>query len=389
MFARRLNGLTAALFTLLLAAPALAQTPPPPEGGERPPVEVGVIEMQRQQVRRTSTLPGRAVAFEQTEIRPRVGGIVTEILYTPGQAITAGTPMFRIERLRYEAAVQSVRAALARAQAALPVAEAALERARALEEYGSTRATVESTEAAAASARAEVQSAEAALSIAEAELSWTEITSPIGGVAGIPAVSVGDLVTAGQGDAIAIVTRIDPIYVDMFEPSARALSIQDQIDRGELLPNETLEVTLTLENGQTHSSGGTLVAPSVTVSPTTGTQDIRFRFDNSDRRILPGMFLRGEVVLGTVEAFLVPQRATSLGRDGKLTAWIVTDGKAIQREFDARGSFENAWLVTTGIEPGEQLIIDGLNDLREGIAVKPVPVTIDAQGVVRDTAAVE
>lgn len=380
---------TASLIVLavtLASATAWAQTPP--SEAARGPAKVGVIEMRLQPVRRSSTVPGRAVAFEQANIRPRVGGIVTEILYTPGAELAPGTPMFRLDRTQYEAAVETARAALARAQAALPVALATLERARALEGSGSTRATVESAEAAAASARADVQSAEAALNVAETELSWTVVTSPIEGIAGVPEVSVGDLVTAGQGDALATVTRLDPIYVDMFEPSARILSIQDQIARGELKPDETLEVKLTLENGQTHASGGTLVAPSVTVSPTTGTQDIRFRFDNPDHRILPGMFLRGEVVLGTVQAYLVPQRATTLGRDGTLSAWVATaEGKAEQRRFEARGTHDNAWIVTAGLSEGDRLIIDGLNGLRDGAAVEPVPVTIDAMGVVQDVKA--
>ncbi|MFD1808889.1 hypothetical protein ACFSHQ_14435 [Gemmobacter lanyuensis] len=83
-------------------------------------------------------------------------------------------------------------------------------------------------------------------------------------------------------------------------------------------------MTLTLENGTTHNGGGTLVAPSVTVSTTTGTQDIRFRFDNPDRRLLPGMFLRGEVVVGRITAYRLPQRAATIGRNGELTVWVVT-----------------------------------------------------------------
>lgn len=378
----------APIATLILCAfafPGLTQAPP--GGGARGPAKVGVIEMQRQEVRRSSTLPGRAVAYEQTVIRPRVGGVVTAILYQPGATVSPGTPLFRLDPAEYEADLQSARASLARAQAALPAAEAALERARQLEGSGSTRATVESAEATAAQARADVQAAQASLRRAELALDWTEITSPIAGVAGLPAVSVGDLVTANQTDGLTTITRLDPIHVDLFEPSARLLSIRDQIDRGVLKPNEKLEVTLTLENGQTHASGGTLVAPSVTVSPTTGTQDIRFRFDNPDRRILPGMFLRGEVVLGTIDAFLVPQRATTRGRDGSLSAWIaLPDNTAQARKLTASGSQQNAWIVTEGLEPGERLIIDGLTGLKEGAALEPVPVTIDDQGVVRDVA---
>lgn len=371
---------------LCLALPVAGQAPPG-AGAPQGPVKVGVIALQPQEVKRRSILPGRAVAYQDAAIRPRVTGLVTEILYTPGQQIEAGSPMFRIDSATYEAAVVTARATLAQAQAALPVAESAAARAKTLEGSGSTRATVESTEAEAASARAQVQSAEAALKLAEQDLAWTTITSPISGIAGFPTVSVGDLVTQSQADALATVTRLDPIYVDLYEPAARLLSIQDQIEKGQLRPDEKLDVTLTLENGTTHNGGGTLVAPSVTVSTTTGTQDIRFRFDNPDRRLLPGMFLRGEVVVGRITAYRLPQRAATIGRNGELSVWVVTpEGKAAKKTLTAIGSEENDWLIAEGLTPGEAVIIDGLTGLREGAELTPVPVTIDAAGVVRDAA---
>lgn len=383
----------ALLVTVLLAGQAVAQGGPPPGGmpggppGTQGPAEVGVIEMVREPVVRSYTIPGRAVAFEETRVRPRVGGVVTEILYAPGRPVKVGTPLFRLDSASYEAELSAAAALVAKASAVLDAGQVTLTRLERLEGTGATTADVDSARATVAQARADLQSAEASLKIAEAELSWTEISSPISGVADVAQVSVGDLVTAGQADALTTITRLDPIYIDMTEPSARMLSIRDQIDSGELTVNDTLQVSLTLENGKIYSGTGTLTSPGTVVSSTTGTVGIRFQFENPRRMILPGMFVRGEVVLGSADAILVPQRAATRGRDGGLTVWIVGDGDmAEQRSLTTAGSHQNAWIVTEGLEDGDRLIVDGLSNLRAGTEVVPVPVTLDAAGVVRDAA---
>ncbi|MGO4853672.1 efflux RND transporter periplasmic adaptor subunit [Phaeovulum sp. W22_SRMD_FR3] len=358
--------------------------------GARGPAQVGVIEMQPQSVPLKQTLPGRAVAYEQAAIRPRVSGMVSEILYTPGQPLPKGTPMFRLDADSYEATVAADQAALAQAEAALPAAEAALARAEQLRGSGITAADVESAQVTLAQAQASVQSAQAALKLAQTQLSWTTITSPIDGVADVAAVSVGDLVTAAQTDALTTVTRLDPIYVDMIEPSAHILAVRDQIESGALTRSAELEATLVLENGETLKSAGKLIAPGFTVSTTTGTVGLRFQFDNPDLRILPGTFVRGEVVLGTIDAYLVPQRATTRARDGSLTAWFAgADNKAAKHTLITSGTNSNAWIVTEGVSAGDRLIVDGISSLTEGAEVAPVAVTINALGVVVDTPATD
>lgn len=365
---------------VLWAGCAVAQTPEPAAR------QVGVIDLVVQEVPRVYVLPGRAVAFEEADIRPRVGGIVTEIIYAQGEAIEAGDPMFRIDPVTYEAAVAQATANLASARAAVPQAEAAYGRAQALVGSGSTQATLESALATLEQARAAVQGNEATLKLAETELSWTTVTSPIDGMASLTGVSVGDLVTASQADVMATVTRLDPIEVDMYEPSVRLLQIRNDMTEGRLRLAERLQASLTLENGETYEATGEFVAPGYTVSTTTGTVDFRFRFDNPDNRLLPGMFVRGRVELGQTDALLVPQLAATRRRDGQLTAWVIEDGKAAQRELSEDGSYQNSWIVTGGLAEGDQLIVDGRTGLTEGAAVTPVPIEIDAQGVIRDTA---
>lgn len=342
--------------------------------------------MHQQEVPRVMTLPGRAVAASAAGIRPRVGGIVTEILYQPGTALEAGAPMFRIDSVTYEANLASAEAQVASARAQLTQAEAAMRRAEQLLGSGTTQAQVETARASFEQADAAVESALAARRVAQSELDWTTVTSPIAGIASVADISVGDLVTAGQAAEMARVTQLDPIEVDMYEPSSRFLSVLNDIQSGRLRMNDELRATLTLENGQVYEALGTLVAPGVTVSASTGSIDSRFRFDNPEALILPGMFLRGQVELGAEDAILVSQSAASRDRIGVLSAWVVVDGKASQRQLTEDGTYQNHWIISHGIDEGDLLIVDGLAGLTEGAPVVPVPMNYDETGVLREAA---
>ncbi len=383
---RRLIHVGAAVVagTVFMVQAAGAQT----SADKQTPATVGVLEMTRQDVPQGFDLPGRAVAYEQVAVRPRVGGIVTKILYTPGTPVLPGTPLFQQDDATYAATVASDQAALATAEASVPVKQAAFDRATRLVNQGATRVDVETTEYELAAARAELAAAQAALDFAQTQLSWTTITSPIQGIPEVESVSVGDLVTGGQADAMTTVTRLDPIYVDMLEPSTRLLDIRRRIDEGLLTPTQRADATLILENGQVYKSTGRLVAPSAVVSTSTGTVSVRFSFENPDQRILPGMFLRGFVTLGTMHGYLVPQRATARSAAGDLTAFIVDpDSKAQRVTLTSAGTYQNNWIVTEGLKDGDRLILDGLKSVTPGKAVAPVAARLDDKGLVQDEAA--
>lgn len=371
----------AAVVLLAFASASVAQEAAPPK-------QVGVVEITSQPVPRVVTLPGRAVSGAEAAIRPRVGGIITEILYDAGRPLEQGDPMFRIDATTYEANLSSAEADVASARATVTEAESAYERTERLQGSGTTLAQVEASRATLEQARASLQSAQAALRLAQAELDWTTVASPIDGMASVAGVSMGDLVTAGQAEAMATVTRLDPIEVDMYEPSARMLSVISDITEGRLQMNEKLRATLTLETGQTYEATGELVAPGFSVSTSIGAVDTRFRFDNPRNLLLPGMFVRGQVELGTVQAFLVSQSAVTRDRTGKLTAWVIEDGKAERRELIDDGTWQHHWIVADGLEEGDLLAVDGLTGLSEGMEVATVPVTFDENGVVREVEAV-
>ncbi|MFC3569586.1 efflux RND transporter periplasmic adaptor subunit [Paracoccus simplex] len=376
----------AALALLLAAQPwgqAAAQGRPGGRGAPGP-TEVGVMTTAEEDVPYAVTLPGRAIAYQQTGIRPQVGGEVLEIPYDPGRPVKAGDVLFRLDPETLAAALAAAEAAVAGAEASLTQAQNTVTRYRRLEGSGVSAVDRANAEVALKQAEADLKSAEAARDAARLSLQRTEITSPIDGVPDVAAISVGDLVTASQSEVLTTITQLDPIYVDVSESSARMLRNRERVNAGMLVTNGEMQARLILETGEEYRGSGRIVSPGIFVSPTTGTVPIRLQFDNPDRMILPGQFLRVELTMGTTRAVLVPQRATRRASDGTLTAFVAREGKAQQVTLSEQGSYRNSWIVTQGISPGEQLILDGLQDLRAGAEVTAVPVAIDAEGVVRE-----
>ncbi|SMO70674.1 efflux RND transporter periplasmic adaptor subunit [Paracoccus laeviglucosivorans] len=350
------------------------------------PTEVGIVTTAEQDVPYTVTLPGRAIAYQQTGIRPQVGGEILETVYDPAKPVKTGDVLFRIDPETLAAALAAAEARVAGAEASLTQAQNTVTRYRRLEGSGVSAVDRANAEVALKQAEADLAAARAERDAAQLSLDRTRILSPIDGMADVAQVSVGDLVTAGQSDVLTTITQLDPIYVDVSESSARILRNRAQVNAGQLIQNGAVQTRLTLETGEEYQGEGRLVSPGIAVSPTTGTVPIRLQFDNPEGLILPGQFLRVEMTLGTTRAVLVPQRATKRAADGTLTAFVARDGKAQQVTLSAQGSYRNNWIVIQGINPGEQLILDGLDDLRAGTEVKTVPVEIDEQGVVRDAA---
>lgn len=369
-------------FFAALPLSALAQQPP-----SLPPQQVGVITMKQQEVPIVVELPGRAVAYEKADIRPRVNGIVIEKLYQAGAELKKGDPLFRLDDSSYQATVAADEATVVEAQANLPVKQSAYNRAKKLEGSGYTTADVDTAKSELASAKATLLSAEAALKYSKIQLGWTTIVSPIEGIADVANVSLGDLVSSGQTDSLTTVTTLNPIFIDMVAPVEDMLSFRRQIDQGAVQTGEKLSAQLQVGDNDTLEGSGALVTYSPTVSTSTGSVTVRFQFDNPDHIILPGMFVRGKIKLGSQKAFLIPQRAGSHGADGLFSAFVVgSDGKSKKVSLKTYGSYQNNWIVRSGISANEKVIVDGQKNLSEGVTVSPVEVTINSNGTTQDTA---
>lgn len=387
-------ALTAAVLACAsLAGPSPAQTGPAAgaaagaAGGQKAarPVQAGYIRVAASEVPVQMTLTGRAVAQNATQLRPRVGGAVTAILYTPGTPVAAGTALFSIDPLAYQVALTAAEAEQARASADLKAAESTFARVERLQGSASSRAAYDDAEVALMKARATLAESTANLDLARAQLDWTTVRAPLTGIIGVPQVAIGDLVTANQSGALAEIVQIDPIHVDLSEPYPARLRLEAQAARGEITLTEP-HLQIVLDDGRRPEAAARLVSTGTTVSASTGTRQMRFEVANPGGLIAPGMFVQGSLTLGRQNAILVPQRAAQRERDGSLTAWVAEDGKARKRRLTENGSYGNAWVVLAGLAPGDWLLIDGLSNLRDGQEVTPVEAEIDENGVVRDAA---
>lgn len=358
------------------------------EAGPPPPPEVSVVTLKPRAVEITDELPGRTTAFRVAEVRPQVTGIVQKRLFAEGTEVRAGEQLFQIDDGSY-------RAALASAEAALKRAEAQAVTARLLEERyapliaANAVSKQENDEAIAARARAEadVASARAAVDAARINVVYTQVLSPIAGRIGRTLVTEGALVTSGQASPLATVQQLDPIYVDIAQSSTEMLRLSREFASGALVKDagEGAEVTLTLEDGSTYAERGRLKVAEASVDPSTGSVTLRAVFPNPKRELLPGMFVRAKLSQGTrAAALLVPQRGVAHDPSGDATVLIVgKDGKVAERKVVAERAIGPDWLVTSGLAAGDRVIVDGLQKVKPGVAVKAVP-SAEELGAARD-----
>lgn len=340
------------------------------------PPQVSVVTVQPQAVTLTTVLPGRTSAYETSEVRPQVNGLITARLFTEGDQVRAGQPLYRIDAQPYQAQVANARAALARARAAI-ASSAALQR-----RYGElvkinaiARQDFENAVTSAEQARADVAAQQAALRSAEIDLARTTIRAPISGRIGRSVATTGALVSSAQTNALTTIQRIDPVYVDVTQSSADLLRLRQQLAAGDLSRGgKAARVQLRLEDGSVYPIQGTMQFADVSVDPATGTQTIRALFPNPRGLLLPGMYVRAELVQGTQsDAILVPQRAVTRDERGNPTAMVVgADGKLQSRALTAPHTIGESWLVTAGLKPGDKVVVEGAMMLRPGMPVKAV-----------------
>lgn len=390
------NNFTALLFAVAFAgsfwgsAFCATAAEDPRATGRNETIEAGVIKLYKEKTPFTATLSGQALAEEKANIRPLVDGVITGILYKAGSVVKEGTPLFQIENESYLADLDVAKAALESAKAALPSAKETLARYEKLAGTGVAQSEVDTARTNFKQAEAAVRSAEADLKTAIINLDRTTIKSPINGVAETADVSLGDLVTAGQSDVLTTVTRLDPINVDLSEPSSRFMERRKKVESGGIKRGSSIECVLILENGEIYERNGVVENIGSNVSTTTGTLTVRVRFENPDRLILPGEFLRVKLTLGTLQGYLVPQLAAEPQVDGTISVWVLVDGNKAQKKIlTPEGNTDTAWIVTGGLEEGASIIVDNIDKLKDGAPVAPLAVHIDPHGVIRDTATAE
>ena len=352
-----------------------AEEPGGGRGGPQGPREAGFVVTAASDVPLITELAGRTAAFELSEVRPQVSGIVRQRLFTEGSQVRAGQTLYQIDPSVYEAQAAEARANLANAEANRSAAQtranrlAPLARMEAVsqQEYTDARA-------AAAQGAAAVAQNRALLDSADINLRYTRVAAPISGRIGRSLVTTGALVTASQAEPLATIQRLDPIYVDIQQSSAQLLALRRAL-AGDGPAASSAQVRLRLEDGSDYGQVGTLQFAEATVDPETGTVTLRARFPNPDGLLLPGMFVRASFVQRMIDdAILVPQTALSRTPEGVATVLVIGPGnKAVQRRVQAERTYNDQWVVTGGLRPGERVITEGLGLIQPGATVIPVP----------------
>ena len=360
----RLLSLLAALFALT-ACSHKQEAPPAP-----PPAAVKVVTVQNQSVSLTTELPGRTVAYRVAEIRPQVSGVIQKRMFVEGSDVKAGRQLYQIDPAPYQAAYESAAALAASAKSQAerfkPLAEV---NAVSKQDYDNAVATAAQNKASA--------------DTAHINLVYTKLLSPISGRIGRSAVTEGALVTANQTTALATVQQLDPIYVDVTQPSAVLLRLKRELAAGQLVAASSTEaeVKLTLEDGSNYGPHGKLQFTEVSVDETTGSVTLRALFPNPDKLLLPGMFVHEQIEEGhRNDALLVPQLAITHNQKGEPTALVVgPDNKVELRSLTTERAIGDKWLVTSGLKAGERVIVEGIQFAKPGAAVKPEEVSDNAQ----------
>lgn len=359
-------------FVALLAA---CSGEPPAAPQMSGPVPVTVVTLKSQSLTLTRELPGRTNPLRIAEVRPQVSGIIKERLFEEGDRVKAGQVLYRLEDDIYQADLSSARAAQARAEAA--VEQMRLQAKRAEELFKVKAISSQDYETAVANLRV----AEADLGVAKANvqrnevlLGYTRITSPIDGVIGRSLVTEGALVTANQETPLTTIQQLDPIYVDVTQSSSELLQLRRALESGKARGSaEGTPVTILLEDGGRYAHQGKLTFADVAVDPSTGRFALRAVVPNPDQWLMPGMYVRAELANVTLpEALLVPQQGVMRDPKGNATAMVVAeDGTARRRDIQVSRTVGDKWLVAGGLNPGDRVIVAGLQKIQDGTPVEP------------------
>ncbi|HPV49018.1 MAG TPA: efflux RND transporter periplasmic adaptor subunit [Smithellaceae bacterium] len=337
-------------------------------GGDQGPwemtPEVAVVTTEFETVVMTTELPGRTSAWLVAEVRPQISGIIQKRLFQEGAAVQEGQALFQIDPALFEAA-------LARAEANLTTLELKAGRLRELlEDKAVSQQDYDDVTAALKQARAEAQTA-------RINLKYTTITAPISGRIGKSGVTVGALVTAHQPAALATIQQLDPMYVDVTQSTADIQRLRRLFQSGELNPNNAgqKKVRLFIDDGTEYAAKGTLQFRDVSVDPSTGSVILRIVFPNPREILLPGMFVRAILQEGINDrAIVIPQQAVSRNPKGDPYVLIVDEqNKAQIRQITLDREIGSSWLVSSGLSPGEKIIVEGMLRVTPGIEVRAVP----------------
>jgi membrane fusion protein (multidrug efflux system) len=367
---KKLFHLPVLALALLLCACAAKPAKPPP----RTP-EVGYIVVVPQTVQLPIELTGRTTAYETSEVRPQVAGVIKARRFAEGSVVKQGQTLYEIDPSLYRAAVAQAQANVQNAEATREATQAKAARYKPLAAIEAvSKQDYTDTQAAANQAAAAVAQTRAALETARINLRFTAVPAPITGRIGRSLVTTGALVTVGQTTPLTTIQRLDPMFVDVQQSSADLLALRRELTSGGVAPSSAA-VRLILEDGSEYGPLGKVEFAEPVVDQNTGTVTLRATFPNPSGLLLPGMYVRARLSQATVNnAVLVPQQGVARDPRGSATVYVVgPDNKALLKTVKADRTLGDKWLITEGLTAGEKVITEGLDKVKPGQPVRPVP----------------
>lgn len=356
--------------------------------GKNRQATVGYVRIEPKPVELRMQLPGRVAASVVSDVRPQVDGILQERRFKEGEYVQKGQVLYKIDDATYQAAVAAAKASLAEAKANLAELVSREKRQRPLvkiravspQDYDQVVSLLNQ-------AKAKVQKSQADLRTAEINLAYTSVKAPVSGWIGVSAVTEGALVTASQATALATIRQVDSVYVDLTQPSIDMLRFQKALANGGINSEDGPKLFLKLEDGSAYSRladskpiEGHVLFSETHVNASTGSVLLRAVFSNPDCVLLPGMYATGMLTSGTLNGvLLVPQRAVLMAGDGTHFVFVLKEGEAkesftVQRRPVKLDRTEGRnWVISSGIEPGDLVVVDGLQKVKAGEKVLAKP----------------
>ncbi|MGO2343138.1 efflux RND transporter periplasmic adaptor subunit [Vibrio litoralis] len=378
MRANRFNvGLLSAALAVGIAGCDSQSSEPQQQSMAPQATPVEVITMAKKPTTMYSELPARVVATRVSEVRPQVTGILQQRLFEEGQLVEQGDLLYQIDPAPYQADVNSAQAALAKAKADEAVLKKTALRYKDLvqrklisqDEYDTADGNWKQ-------AKAQSAVAQAALDNAKISLSYTKVTAPISGRIDISNVTEGALVTANQEVALTTIQPLDPIYINMTQSSLSMAKIKKTLGS-----NDNPKVGVKLEDGTEYDHMGTLTFSGTKVDSSTGSVTLRAKVPNPDSILLPGMFVRAEIVIADQKPmYTLSQALVNFGQGGQATVFVLEDGKAAVRPVKTGPTVNgNEWVIESGLKDGDQVIASNLMKVRPNALVSIVSDDNDAK----------
>jgi membrane fusion protein (multidrug efflux system) len=369
------RSLTLALVGLIaLGAPGCSKK----EGPSGAAPEVYVADVVQKDVPVYLELVGQTKGSQDVEIRARVEGYLDRVAFTEGTFVKKGALLYQIDPKPLEAALANARANLATAQARLQKTNTDVTRLTPLaKQQAVSQQELDNSLSAQDAARAQVDAMKAAVDKATLDLGYTHITSPIDGLVGTTQVKAGNLVGRGESTLLTTVSQTDPILFRAGVSEAEYLRIAKRVQElgGQPAARKRAEVELLLADGTVLPHKGTLDSIERAVDPTTGTLAVQFKFPNPERLVRPGQYGRARGVSETkAGALLVPQRAVTELQNLYSVAVVGEGNKVAFRNVKVGPRVDGLWVIEDGLKPGEKVVVEGLQRLRDGAVVSPKPV---------------